>query len=232
MLRMVLSFTIARVSAPPGKAKVSPTRVPGSGTNTSGSSAKRARAGSSSKTCRSFDLADWKSCSGASHRSGILLGTTVYPRAGLAPLTGGTGSGSLPTPAASMADRGGRGDLIQVARGNTSPSGHFGRQWPTPTASLNSARDTRPKPSAVGGSHGWSLAGAAIDAAAEIPLETWPTTRSGLASAATLARNSRPLNEVAAQREGRGMLNPVWVGWLMGVPPDWLEAVERKQRSG
>jgi hypothetical protein len=74
----------------------------------------------------------------------------------LAPLTDATGSGLLhtptakanqaspsmrsrdpgswfPTPKASDVDRGGRGDLLQVVRGNPSPSGHF--RWPTPTAS-------------------------------------------------------------------------------------------------
>jgi hypothetical protein len=35
------------------------------------------------------------------------------------------GIGILPTPSASMAERGGRGDLLQVIRGNPSPSGHF-----------------------------------------------------------------------------------------------------------
>jgi hypothetical protein len=58
---------------------------------------------------------------------------TAYPLQPLAPLTAATGSGSLPTPKATDADRGGRGDLLQVARGNPSPSGHF--KWPTPTKS-------------------------------------------------------------------------------------------------
>lgn len=37
----------------------------------------------------------------------------------------------FPTPTASMADRGGRGDLLQVVRGNPSPS----QRWRTPKAS-------------------------------------------------------------------------------------------------
>jgi len=41
-----------------------------------------------------------------------------------------------PTPRATDADRGGRGDLIQAVRGNPSPSGHF--KWPTPTANRRS----------------------------------------------------------------------------------------------
>jgi hypothetical protein len=65
-------------------------------------------------------------------RAGMTRNGTAYRLQPLAPLTGGTGSGSLPTPAATMADRGGRGDLLQVVRGNPSPSGHF--KWPTPTS--------------------------------------------------------------------------------------------------
>ena len=80
---------------------------------------------------------------------------------------------------------------------------------------------------AVAGRHGWSLAGAALDSVTPAPLERWPTptardTRSGKASPATFARNSRPLSEVVGLREGRGMLNPRWVAWLMGLPLDWL----------
>lgn len=41
----------------------------------------------------------------------------------------------LPSPRASDADRGGRGDLLQALRGNPSPSGRF--QLPTPLASLS-----------------------------------------------------------------------------------------------
>src|SRR5579875_894668 len=53
----------------------------------------------------------------------------------------------------------------------------------------------------------------------------WPTPRardwrSGKSSARTRARNSRPLNEIAAPG---GPLNPLWVEWLMGFPPGWTD---------
>src|SRR5579875_1469170 len=53
----------------------------------------------------------------------------------------------------------------------------------------------------------------------------WPTPtardwRSGKSSARTRARNSRPLNEIAAPG---GALNPLWVEWLMGFPPGWTD---------
>ena len=55
----------------------------------------------------------------------------------------------------------------------------------------------------------------------------WPTPwatptardwRSGKASPETMARNSRPLSEQVG-----GTLNPTWVEWLMGFPPNWTE---------
>jgi DNA-cytosine methyltransferase len=55
----------------------------------------------------------------------------------------------------------------------------------------------------------------------------WPTPtardwKSGKASAATMARNSRPLSEVVG-----GHLNPTWVEGLMGFPHGWTDlAVE------
>jgi hypothetical protein len=43
--------------------------------------------------------------------------------------------------------------------------------------------------------------------------------RSGKASAATHARNSRPLSEQVG-----GLLNPMWVEWLMGWPAGWTDS--------
>jgi hypothetical protein len=40
--------------------------------------------------------------------------------------------------------------------------------------------------------------------------------RSGKASEATHAKNSRPLSEQVG-----GALNPTWVEWLMGFPLEW-----------
>lgn len=81
----------------------------------------------------------------------------------------------------------------------------------------------------------------------------WPTPsardwRSGKASPETMARNSRPLNEVVTARENwptpvasdagkdrgssagwglrdaaGGALNPTWVEWLMGYPEGWTD---------
>jgi len=68
------------------------------GFNSTGLSKKSNRRGSSLKTSAPFDLADWTTYSGALLRSGMTRNGTVYPLAPLAPLTVGTGFGSLPTP--------------------------------------------------------------------------------------------------------------------------------------
>lgn len=82
----------------------------------------------------------------------------------------------LPTPKASDADRGGRGELLHFVKSGT-PRGK--PTLPTPTA-----RD-------------------------------W---KSGKASPATMARNSRPLSKVIG-----GLLAPAFVEWLMGFPRGWTD---------
>jgi len=62
----------------------------------------------------------------------------------------------------------------------------------------------------------------------------WPTPaardwRSGKASPATHARNSRPLSEVAAA--AGGLLNPTWVEWLMGWPIGWTDCAHAATES-
>jgi DNA-cytosine methyltransferase len=115
---------------------------------------------------------------------------------------------SFPTPRATDADRGGRGDLIQAVRGNAN-SHHS--SWPTPRASQGGpdfAREDRPE------SGGDDLATAVAREEFGTPTanmkeasdsETWPTPtsrdwRSGKASQATLNKNSRPLSEIVEKR--------------------------------
>ncbi len=56
---------------------------------------------SSLRIVRSFDLADWKSCSASSWRSGMMRSGIAYQLTPLTRLTGGIASGLLPTPLAS-----------------------------------------------------------------------------------------------------------------------------------
>lgn len=70
---------------------------PASGSRCSASSAKRGLAGSLPKMSQPFALADWKSFSGASLRSGMMRSGTAYPLPPLAPLTDETAPGLWPT---------------------------------------------------------------------------------------------------------------------------------------
>jgi hypothetical protein len=116
----------------------------------------------------------------------------------------------LPTPKASDGSKGSRsraGAEREWRRGKNVDLGMVVAMWPTPKASPigpDYARVHRP------GSGGDDLATAV---AKRIPTPTARDWRSGKVSAATHARNSRPLSEQIG-----GPLNPLWVEWLMGWP--------------
>ena len=89
----------------PAKTSVLPEKEPdlqapeaASGGSSTASLRRRSRSGSSRKTYQPFAVEDWTKFSGASLRSGTMRNGIVYPLQPLAPLTAGTGSGSLPTP--------------------------------------------------------------------------------------------------------------------------------------
>jgi hypothetical protein len=84
--------------------------------------------------------------------------------------------------------------------------------WPTPRASANENRQTKLTPSQIAGTHGLSLC-AAVNL---FPTPTARDWRSGKASEATHAKNSRPLSEQIG-----GSLNPQFVEWLMNWPINW-----------
>ena len=119
----------ARTSASPEKALDSPANAADSGSNMPKRSKPSSRATSSSKMSAPFALADWIKCSGRSLRSGMMRNGIVSPRAPLAPLTGGIGSGLLPTPKATEHKGGhsskGGPSLGMMATHNL---------WPTPQA--------------------------------------------------------------------------------------------------
>lgn len=87
------------------------------------------------------------------------------------------------------------------------------KQWPTPTRS-----DGTGGPGNQGRAGGENLR----TAAAGYPTPTARDWRSGGASPATMARNSRPLSEHVTGWQPGG-LNPAWVEWLMGWPLGWTD---------
>ena len=197
----------ARTSASPARAAASTPSDPASGGKCTASSPRRFRAGSSPKTLQPFALADWKTCSGRSLRSGTMRSGTVYPLPPLALPTAGTASGSWPTPTASLPTS----PIAPWKEGviwwkQSRAARHLGaivqhpeRLWPTPHG-MCSPNKRRAGPSG-------NELGRAVN------LSLWPTPtanrRDGL--------QSHGVNVVS------GSLNPTWVEWLMGWPLGWTD---------
>ena len=191
-------------------------------------------------------------------RSGMTRSGTAYRLQPLAPLTGGIASGLLPTPAATMADKGGRGDLLQAVRGNPSPSGHFkcltplARDWKGPGCEddLPTYAQRVPTPTV-----GDSKSAANRTAGRKDPdskhhsgttltdfVRLWPTPKAS-PSGPDFARMNREGSggddlATAVARTTGGALNPTWVEWLMGFPLGWTDCgpsetpSSRRSRSG
>lgn len=111
--------------------------------------------------------------------------------------------------------------------------------WPTPQVSPNQNRDTKPKPSAINGTHGWTLAGAVHDSLTARPIKTWPTptSRDYKDGSARSCRNV-PVNGLLGRAVHQsdappttGSLNPTWVEWLMGFPIGWTDCGRSATRS-
>ena len=163
--------------------------------------------------------------SGSWPRAGMIVDGTAYLRTPVAPLTKGTGSGSLPTPTANTygtnksASAGSsiRPSLNSMAKHAT---------WPTPDANCG-ARGTQPnwKPTRASGcSAQYTINQAVRDRG------TWPTP------CASDHRDRGNLSNPSVQRRQRigkqvglgqcvshtsGQLNPDWVELLMGWPKGW-----------
>ena len=80
--------------------------------------------------------------------------------------------------------------------------------WPTPTVKGNYNK------AGLSAKSGDGLATAVM----RVATPTARDFRSGKASEATHAKNSRPLSEQIG-----GLLNPTWVEWLMGWPLGWTD---------
>ena len=149
----------------------------------------------------------------------------------------------LPTPSATMADRGGRGDLLPVVRGNPSPSGHFTMPtWPTPKASPSGpdfARADRrgsggddlatavarwPTPTALD----WKGSGVEGQPRDRLDYAVERGTTKTREYPTPTATNTKAHHMRSGGREARsygthGQLNPTWVEWLMGFPLGWTD---------
>ena len=184
-------------------------------------------------------------------RAGMTRNGTAYQLRPLAPLTRGTASGLLPTPAATEY---GSSQKASTERANGSPSagtpslgtmarhGTLPDRIPTPTAG-----DSRNSRNATAGRSPGSAHHPGVTLSDYIRM--WPTPQARDAQG-----RSTPMPDLAANRYAQGkrcledavslagspggMLNPTWVEWLMGFPLGWtdLEASETpsspRSRSG
>ena len=172
--------------------------------------------GHSLRTCLASALAAttgytmrWKRRATPCGRSWWALGTPELPIDATEPGSSRDGTvPTLPTPRSTDGDRGGRGDLIQALRGNENK--HFRLPTPRPCSGLRSR-----------GVNQTELMRALL------PTPIKRDWKSGAVSAATMARNARPLNEVLRRElaphssSGTADLLAV-VEWIMGYPVGWL----------
>ncbi len=114
------------ISAPPGKEPVSTETAPASGAKWQESFLRFDPPTSGWKTHQCLFDEDLPESSVTLPQWGMMRDGVLWEPTTPALRTVGNGSGSLPTPKATDADRGGRGDLIQAVRGN--PNKHF-KMW-------------------------------------------------------------------------------------------------------
>jgi hypothetical protein len=185
------------------------------------------------KTSPRFAIEDSTVFSGKWPRSGMMRNGIAYQLPPLAPLTGGIGSGSLPTPAAVSYGSNQGGGM-----GRTGPVRHsldtMARKglWPTPTS-----RDWKD-------GSAQSCNNVPINALLGRAVHQWPTMRSGAGAVnlikwparAPKGRIEDAVANVELPQVG-GSLNPTWVEWLMGFPlgftdlGPWATPSSRKSRK-
>jgi len=151
-------------------------------------------------------------------KAGIVCGGEFYPQPKWELRINEIGSGLLPTPRNQDGKHGaatewelqsGRNELhIAVARQ---------AMWPTPRASPNENRQTKPTPAQLAGKHGMNLATA---------VNIWPTPTTADWRAGSRKQDRSHLRDTArstAPAEVGGQLNPTFVEWLMEFPLGWTD---------
>lgn len=193
------------------------------GVSTGALLAKYDPAGSSWRTSQACLVSEWERFSGTFPRSGSMRSGIVYQLQPSAPLIGVTEYGLWPTPQAHDAATPKSPEQLEAAKARALAK--HGR--PMGFSNLNERVQMWPTPRATDGSHGGRVTerkgregGNLIEAvsARMFPTPTARDWRSGKASLATMERNARPLSEAIG-----GSLNPTWVEWLQGFPPNWTE---------
>ena len=164
-----------------------------------------------SQLCLDGDLAQF---SETWPRSGMTRNGTAYQLPTLVPLTAETESGSWPTPRSCTAMGANFTENTAKAKFPNLEIVVAQRMWPTPKA--NSANGA-----GIHGQGGMDL---------QTAVKLWPTPqaadnrdRGNLSSGAIRRRMLKGKQLMLSQvvSEVSGALNPTWVEWLMGFPPEW-----------
>jgi hypothetical protein len=211
----------------PAKTSVWPARAPGStgnarvfGANTRVSLANYDPATSSWRTSQLSLLEDSTGSSVTWPRSGMTRNGTAFPLVPLAPLTGGTGSGLLPTPRAQNGEQRNSQTWLRPTDQPQNLENAVARypepgMWPTPKASPSGPDYARVDREGSGGD---DLA-TAVARTFKTPTSA-PFSHGG--SGGELHKKVAPSG---------GPLNPQWVAWLMGFPIDWTSLPPSETRS-
>jgi hypothetical protein len=214
------------------------------GESTGVSLARYDHALSSWKTCQDCLVSGSEPFSGTWPRSGMMLSGTVYRLLPSAPLTGGTGSGLLPTPEASNTK-------AVAMRSGGRPQRDFTGRWPTPRANDAEKRGeidpTNPRNGLPGAVKMWPTPttrdwkDGSAQACQNVPangllgrvVHQFPTPRAQSAKGSGPSRvgNKTDLQtkvkHLSLQEDQKildqvmGSLNADWVEWLMGFPTGW-----------
>jgi hypothetical protein len=153
-------------------------------------------------------------------RSGTMRSGIAYRLPPLVPLTGGTASGLWPTPTL-----GGGGQTLPEG---TTPTGQTpnGRKktvclqryvlqvdrgiWPTPTVQDAHGRDR----------HNQKNGGVILSLLGQARMRPTPTRGAAMCKWGGAGSRAK-LRTMISSEELNGALNPTWVEWLMGFPPEW-----------
>lgn len=210
----------ARTSASPARARGSPAFAAGSGPRCAVSFAYFDRVSSSWRTSQLCLDEEWESFSATWPTWGLMLNGAAYRRPPLVPRTFARGCLLWPTPTASMGERGGRGDLYAIARGQ--PNRHCGFKF-FPTLTVNDARSSTMPQSQL---ERRSLIGFIMQEGTLLSTPIASRRGQRKKKGTNKKGGGRSLSEDVGKLGDRGALNPPWVEWLMGFPIGWTDLEE------
>jgi hypothetical protein len=214
----------AKTSAPPAQGQVSTAHVRVFGQSTPDSFASFDPGTSSWRTSQLCLDGELDVFSATWPRAGMTRNGIASRLQPLAPLTGGTVSGSLPTPnGRDWKDSG-------PSQGNRkSPNLGTVAHWPTPHGMPKMGQHRRPGPSGNELGHAVNV----VERMTKDGLLTTPT-----ADDTGYRKDRYSQGGTAPSTQIGGSLNPTWVEWLMGFPTEWTDLPasgtrsSRRSRSG